>query len=65
MKKSHKESVSNSSSEMKIGIINFIVNVLLPNSLHIPKEMQIRLLILLDIASSLEYEKVIMNLQVQ
>ncbi len=56
MKKSHKELVSNSSSEMKISIINFIVNVLLPNSLHIQKEMQIRLLILLDIGSSLEYE---------
>lgn len=56
LKKSHKEWVSNSSSEMKISIINFIVNVLLPNSLHIPKEMQIRLLILLDIGSSLEYE---------
>ena len=56
LKKSHKERVSNSSSEMKIAIINFIVNVLLPNSLHIPKEMQIRLLILLDIGSSLEYE---------
>jgi hypothetical protein len=56
MKKNHKELVSNSSSEMKISIINFIVNVLLPNSLHIPKEMQIRLLILLDIGSSLEYE---------
>ena len=56
LKKTHKEWVSNSSSEMKISIINFIVNVLLPNSLHIPKEMQIRLLILLDIGSSLEYE---------
>ena len=56
MKKSHKELVSKSSSEMKISIINFIVNVLLPNSLHIPKEMQIRLLILLDIGSSLESE---------
>ena len=56
LKKNHKELVSNSSSEMKISIINFIVNVLLPNSLHIPKEMQIRLLILLDIGSSLEYE---------
>ena len=41
---------------MKISIINFIVNVLLPNSLHIPKEMQIKLLTLLDIGSSLEYE---------
>ena len=56
MKKSHKELVSKSSSEMKISIINFIVNVLLPNSLHIPKQMQIRLLILLDIGSSLENE---------
>jgi hypothetical protein len=56
LKKSHKEWVSNSSSEMKISIINFIVNVLLPNSLHIQKEMQIRLLILIDIGSSLEYE---------
>ena len=56
LKKSHKELLSNSSSEMKISIINFIVNVLLPNSLHIPKEMQIRLLILLDIGSSLENE---------
>ena len=56
LKKTHKEWVSNSSSEMKISIINFIVNVLLPNSLHIQKEMQIRLLILLDIGSSLEYE---------
>jgi hypothetical protein len=56
MKKSYKEWVSNSSSEMKISIINFIVNVLLPNSLHIPKKMQIRLLILLDIGSSLESE---------
>ena len=56
LKKAYKEWVSNSSSEMKISIINFIVNVLLPNSLHIPKEMQIRLLILLDIGSSLESE---------
>ena len=56
LKKTHKELVANSSSEMKISIINFIVNVLLPNSLHIPKQMQIRLLILLDIGSSLEYE---------
>ena len=56
MKKSHKELVSKSSSEMKISIINFIVNVLLPNSLHISKQMQIRLLILLDIGSSLESE---------
>ena len=56
LKKTYKEWVSNSSSEMKISIINFIVNVLLPNSLHIPKEMQIRLLILLDIGSSLEFE---------
>ena len=56
MKKSHKELVSKSSSEMKISIINFIVNILLPNSLHIPKQMQIRLLILLDIGSSLENE---------
>ena len=56
LKKTHKEWVSNSNSEMKISIINFIVNVLLPNSLHIQKEMQIRLLILLDIGSSLEYE---------
>jgi hypothetical protein len=56
LKKTHKEWVSNSSSEMKISIINFIVNVLLPNSLHIQKEMQIRLLILIDIGSSLEYE---------
>ena len=56
LKNVHKELVSNSSSEMKISIINFIVNVLLPNSLHIQKEMQIRLLILLDIGSSLEYE---------
>jgi hypothetical protein len=46
LKNVHKELVSNSSSEMKISIINFIVNVLLPNSLHIQKEMQIRLLIL-------------------
>ena len=56
MKKSHKELVSKSSSEMKISIINFIVNILLPNSLHISKQMQIRLLILLDIGSSLESE---------
>ena len=56
MKKSHKELVSKSSSEMKISIINFIVNILLPNSLHINKQMQIRLLILLDIGSSLENE---------
>ena len=56
MKKSHKELVSKSSSEMKISIINFIVNILLPNSLHIPKQLQIRLLILLDIGSSLENE---------
>ena len=56
MKKSHKELVYKSSSEMKISIINFIVNILLPNSLHIPKQMQIRLLILLDIGSSLENE---------
>ena len=37
-------------------MINFIVNILLPNSLHITKQMHIRLLILLDIGSSLENE---------
>jgi hypothetical protein len=40
---------------MEIQIINFIVNGLLPNSLKIPKEMQIKLLTLLDMGSNFDY----------
>lgn len=44
-----------SCQEMEIEIINFIVNGLLPNSLHIAKEMQIKLLNLLDMGSNFDY----------
>ena len=41
---------------MKISIFNFIVNILLPILYKFLKKINIRLLILLDIGSSLEYE---------
>lgn len=44
-----------SCQDMEIQIIYFIVNSLLPNSIRIPKEMQIKLLNLLDIGSNLDY----------
>lgn len=49
------EDLLKSCQEMEIQIINFIVNSLLPNSLKIPKEMQIKLLMLLDIGSNFDY----------
>jgi hypothetical protein len=49
------EELLKSCQEMEIQIINFIVNGLLPNSLKIPKEMQIKLLMLLDIGSNFDY----------
>jgi len=49
------EELLKSCQDMEIQIINFIVNGLLPNSLRIPKEMQIKLLILLDVGSNFDY----------
>jgi hypothetical protein len=49
------EDILKSCQDMEIQIINFIVNSLLPNSLKIPKEMQIKLLTLLDIGSNFDY----------
>jgi len=49
------EDLLKSCQDMEIQIINFIVNSLLPNSLKIPKEMQIKLLLLLDIGSNFDY----------
>lgn len=49
------EELLKSCQEMEIQIINFIVNGLLPNSLKIPKEMQIKLLTLLDMGSNFDY----------
>ena len=49
------EELLKSCQDMEIQIINFIVNGLLPNSLKIPKEMQIKLLILLDVGSNFDY----------
>lgn len=49
------EDLLKSCQDMEIQIINFIVNSLLPNSLKIPKEMQIKLLTLLDIGSNFDY----------
>ena len=49
------EDLLKSCQEMEIQIINFIVNALLPNSIRIPKEMQIKLLTLLDIGSNFDY----------
>jgi hypothetical protein len=51
------EELFKSCQEMEIQIINFIVNGLLPNSLKIPKEMQIKLLTLLDIGSNFDYNR--------
>lgn len=49
------EDLLKSCQDMEIQIIFFIVNSLLPNSLKIPKEMQIKLLSLLDIGSNFDY----------
>jgi len=49
------EDLLKSCQDMEIQIIYFIVNSLLPNSLKIPKEMQIKLLNLLDIGSNFDY----------
>jgi hypothetical protein len=57
------EELLKSCQEMEIQIINFIVNGLLPNSLKIPKEMQIKLLTLLDMGSNFDYN--IFNLNTQ
>ncbi len=57
------EELLKSCQEMEIQIINFIVNGLLPNSLKIPKEMQIKLLTLLDTGSNFDYN--ILNLSSQ
>ena len=53
--KRNQEELIKSCQEMEISIINFIVNGLLPNSLHIPREMQIKLLNLLDMGSNFDY----------
>ena len=49
------EDLLKSCQEIEIQIINFIVNALLPNSTKIPKEIQIKLLNLIDIGSNFDY----------
>lgn len=57
------EELMKSCQDMEIQIINFIVNGLLPNSLKIPKEMQIKLLTLLDMGSNFDYNVFNLNSQ--
>ncbi len=57
------EELIRSCQEMEIQIINFIVNGLLPNSLKIQKEMQIKLLNLLDLGCNFDYMSFNLNTQ--
>ena len=58
------EELIRSCQEMEIQIINFIVNGLLPNSLKIPREMQIKLLNLLDLGCNFDYMSFNQNSQI-
>lgn len=49
------EDLLKSCQEMEVLVINFIVNHLLPHSLKIPKEKQIKLLNLLDLGCNFDY----------
>ena len=46
-----------SCEEMEVQIINFIVNVLLPNAIYIENSLQSKLLSLLDIGSNIDYNE--------
>lgn len=52
-----------SCQEMEVEVINFIVNDLLPHSLKIPKEKQIKLLNLLDLGCNFDYSTLNYNSQ--
>ena len=58
------EELIRSCQEMEIQVINFIVNGLLPNSLKIPREMQIKLLNLLDLGCNFDYMSFNQNSQI-
>ena len=51
------EELIKSCQEMEIQIINFIVNVLLPNAIYIGNSLQTKLLSLLDIGSNIDYKE--------
>ncbi len=51
------EELIKSCQEMEIQIINFIVNVLLPNAIYIGNSLQSKLLSLLDIGSNIDYKE--------
>ena len=51
------EELIKSCQEMEIQIINFIVNVLLPNAIYIGNSLQSKLLLLLDIGSNIDYKE--------
>ena len=55
IQKNYKENLIKSIQEMEIDIIQFIVKILLPHSLYINKELQMKLLNLLDMGSNFNY----------
>ena len=55
--KSFQEDLIKSCQDMEVEIINFIVNVLLPNAIYIENSLQTKLLSLLDIGSNIDYKE--------
>ena len=51
------EELIKSCQDMEVQIINFIVNVLLPNAIYIENSLQTKLLSLLDIGSNIDYKE--------